>query len=155
MANPRGLESLLAYQERKYKSCYYVFTPKDILSLIGLLLSCLTKIKLITDLKDPWFLGVRKPKERRSLISNFIEKWLERKIMKKSDRIVTTTENYTHFLQQYYSPLHAKKFHTVWNGYDEEDFKEVEDVEPDKKFNMSYLGTFYYGRTPKEFSQSF
>lgn len=126
-------------------------SPPRTTALVGLLISWLNDVRLVTDLRDPWYLQFNKQSDSRSLISDLIEKWLEKKIMKRSCRVVTTTENYRHFLEEYYSSLPKQKFCTIGNGYDEEDFEEIENVEVGHKFIMSYLGTFYYGRSPKEF----
>jgi glycosyltransferase involved in cell wall biosynthesis len=126
-------------------------SPPRSVALVGLFLSKITEAKLVTDLRDPWFLHAPRIASQRSWLSDRIETWLELKIMEGSERVVVTTEHYRDFLTRYYSHLPPSRFHTIWNGYDAEDFKELDAVKPNKKLTFSYLGTFYLTRNPKGF----
>jgi len=145
-----------AYRLIRREHIKFVLTssPPRTTAVIGLFLSWMSDIKLITDLRDPWYLQSKKPKVNRSLLSDIVETWLEKKIMKRSERVITTTEHYRSFLGQHYSSLPKEKFHTIWNGYDEEDFADMGFVKPNNKFTISYLGTFYFGRNPEGFLKS-
>ncbi|TAK05929.1 MAG: hypothetical protein EPO39_10165 [Candidatus Manganitrophaceae bacterium] len=125
--------------------------PPRTTTLIGLALSKLTGARLLTDLRDPWFLLGGKPKHLRCQLTDKVELWLEKKIMEDSDKVITTTEQYTHFLHAHYPRIQRDKFYTLHNGYDQEDFDGLATPEPNKKFTLVYLGTFYFARTPKEF----
>lgn len=126
-------------------------SPPRTTSLIGLVLSKLTGAKLLTDLRDPWFLLGGRPQHTRCQLTDKVELWLEKKIMEDSDRVITTTEQYTQFLYAHYPSIQRDRFYTLHNGYDQEDFDGLEVPEPNKKFTLAYLGTFYFTRTPKEF----
>jgi glycosyltransferase involved in cell wall biosynthesis len=126
-------------------------SPPRTTALIGLVLSKLTGAKLLTDLRDPWFLLGGKPENLRCALTDKVELWLEKCIMIHSDKVITTTDQYTQFLHAHYSFVPRDKFYTLHNGYDEEDFIGLERVESNRKFTLSYLGTFYFTRSPREF----
>jgi glycosyltransferase involved in cell wall biosynthesis len=126
-------------------------SPPQTTALVGLVLSYLTEISLFTDLRDPWFRPIGGSIASQTWISNGIMGWLEKKIMERSTRIITTTEKYHSYLRSFYVDLPESKFHIIWNGYDEEDFRALEAIQPNVKFTVSYLGTFYFGRSPKSF----
>lgn len=124
-------------------------SPPRTTALVGLVLSYLTEFNLFTDLRDPWFRPLDKLIGPQTWASNRILGRLEKKIMERSFRVISTTENYHAYLRSFYLDLPESKFFTICNGYDEEDFRELEAIQPGPKFTLSYLGTFYFGRTPK------
>lgn len=126
-------------------------SPPQTTALVGLVLSYLTKISLFTDLRDPWFRPIGGAMAARTRISYGIMGWLEKKIMERSTRVITTTEKYQSYLRSFFVAFPDSKFCTIWNGYDDEDFAALEAVQPEEKFTMSYLGSLYYGRSPKSF----
>jgi len=127
-------------------------SPPTSSALVGLILSKLTSARLITDLRDPLILHDRKPKEVRSRLSDAIERRLERLLLLNSHRIISTTEHYTAFLRSRYPHLPPQRVHSIPNGFDSADFPSPPKAQPaDGRFVLSYLGTFYYGRTPEHF----
>ncbi len=126
--------------------------PPPTVSLVGLVLSKLTGKKLVTDLRDPFYLHDGKPLEVRSKLSDAIERWLEKSIIENSHKIITTTEKYTKYLKNSHCKRADGAFFTIWNGYDSNDFGGIKKIDkPNKKFSINYLGSFYLSRTPKEF----
>ena len=125
-------------------------SPPRTASLVGLCLKALCQVKLVTDLRDPWYLPELEQFEPRSRASNAIEIRLERAILKRSDLLITTTDHYRTHLQEKYPQIPATSFRTIWNGFDAEDFQGLEEARGSGKFTLSYLGTFYMRRTPWE-----
>ena len=135
-----------------------IFTtaPPPTASLVGFILAKLTRAKLVTDLRDPWDLHEGKGEgSSRTQFSDAIDRWLEKRITYDSTKIISVTEHYTEFLRSSYPDLPKDHFCTVWNGFDGTDFGSngYPDTESDR-FIVSYLGTFYCGRTPKEFLEA-
>lgn len=126
-------------------------SPPRSVSLIGLFLSRITGATLVTDWRDPWFVHGCRPAGQRSWLSDKIEAWLELKIVEGSEKVIVTTDNYRGYLAKFYSHLSSNRFHTIWNGYDAEDFRGLEFVRTNKKLTFSYVGTFYLSRSPKLF----
>ena len=125
-----------------------VTSPPRSSVLIGVALARLTGARLITDLRDPWFSWGDDTHRGRLGRSDRVRAWLERRIMERSDAVVTTTDRYTASLRQHYPLIDARRFHTITNGYDQDDVDDVASVAPDQRFTLSYLGTFYWTRTP-------
>ena len=55
-------------------------SPPLTVGIIGLVLSKLTGVKLVTDLRDPLGLHKRKHESRRTILSDTIEKWIEKRL---------------------------------------------------------------------------
>jgi len=141
-------------------------SPPRTTALVGLLLGELTGVKMITDLRDPWFAPYSSDpellerwgwSERRSWLGDRIEMWLEREIIERSTKVITTTEHHAQCLRRVYPWIAKDAFYTLRNGYDGEDITAAIDSQalacsqPKQKWTISYLGTFYSSRTPKEF----
>jgi glycosyltransferase involved in cell wall biosynthesis len=126
-----------------------VTSPPRSSVFIGLLLSWLTGARLITDLRDPWM--HRDQTTTSGDISRYdrVKVWLERRLMERSHDVITTADPYTGFLRNHYAFTGRHKFHTITNGYDAEDFERIGPVAQDPTFTLSYLGTFYWTRTPR------
>ncbi|MHB8481165.1 MAG: glycosyltransferase [Nitrospiria bacterium] len=130
----------------------FATSPPPTSGVVGFILAKLTRAKLITDLRDPWFLHEAKAPASRTSLSDSIERWLEKKITGESHKVISTTEHYTEFLKSRYSWLPENHFGTIFNGFDRADFGgNGRPDDPGNLFVVTYLGTFYYGRTPKEF----
>jgi glycosyltransferase involved in cell wall biosynthesis len=126
-----------------------VSSPPRSSVFIGMLLSWLTGARLITDLRDPWMHRDQDSDDGHATGTDRVKVWLERRLMERSHDVITTADRYTDFLQTHYRFLTPDKFHTITNGYDAEDFERVGAVTPDPTFTLSYLGTFYWTRTPR------
>jgi glycosyltransferase involved in cell wall biosynthesis len=125
-----------------------VTSPPRSSVLIGLILSRLTGARLVTDLRDPWYSREPLVAPARLSGSDRLRAWLERQLIERSDDVITTTDRYTGLLRRNYPGVEPERFHTITNGYDAEDFARIQPVTPDATFTMSYLGTFYWTRTP-------
>jgi glycosyltransferase involved in cell wall biosynthesis len=123
-------------------------SPPGTVGLMGLVLAVLTRVRLITDLRDPWFFPA--PEDPRSLVSDAIQLWMERRIVHRSAHVITTTDRYRALLRERYREVADDRFSTILNGYDEEDFHLATSTKRHGVFTMSYLGSFYFGRTPRE-----
>jgi hypothetical protein len=109
--------------------------------------------KLVTDLRSVGFTRRKGREVKRTRFSDAIDRWLEKRITHNSTKIISVTEHYTEYLRSSYPYLPKDHFCTVWNGFDGADFGFNGSPESDR-FIVSYLGTFYCGRTPKEFLEA-
>jgi glycosyltransferase involved in cell wall biosynthesis len=123
--------------------------------LIGLCLSKLTSARLVLDLRDPLLLHEAKSRSVRTKASDQIERWLETWLIHSASRVISATEQYTRYLRHRFPGLPPERFCTIWNGYDSGDFPSPPSSESiNGRFVVSYLGTFYFGRTPRQFLQA-
>jgi glycosyltransferase involved in cell wall biosynthesis len=131
-------------------------SPPRTTALVGLLLTYATRVRLVTDLRDPWFVPYFDDPcftclvaESRSAAADRIERWLERKIMERSALVITTTERHALALRKAYPWLPEDRVRVISNGYDAEDLAGLDGAAPASKFTLSYLGTFYLHRSPR------
>jgi glycosyltransferase involved in cell wall biosynthesis len=141
-----------------------VSSPPRTTALIGLLLSCVSPIKLVTDLRDPWFTpylqrdsffrSLKGIAAGRSVLGDAVERWLEKKIIERSVKVITTTEHLAVALRRAYPSIDDRRISVITNGYDAEDLAAIDPPEPGRRFTLSYLGSFYLDRTSKPFFEA-
>lgn len=126
-------------------------SPPRTTALVGLLLSGLPGIRVVTDLRDPWYWPELRPQGTRTEMADRIERRLERWIVERSRRVVTTTDHYSEALRKAYPHVPADRIVTIWNGYDSEDVRPSPRERSGIRVTMAYFGAFYFRRTPREF----
>lgn len=121
-------------------------SPPHSVQLIGLVLKFLMCKTWIADFRDPWEIGL-KPMRSRSLLSELIEKKMEKAVIKKCDWAVSVSRYMTERLKKLY-PEYATKFITVPNGYDSEALSDFLTIKKYRAFTITYVGSLYFGRDP-------
>jgi glycosyltransferase involved in cell wall biosynthesis len=125
-------------------------SPPESVAVAGLLLSALTGRPLLTDLRDPLHLHAGRLPAQRTRLSDVMDRWLERRILHGSTRVLTTTLPLRATLLARHPDLPPEVIQTIPNGYDADDFAALpEEPGPPRRFTLSYLGTFYAGRSPQ------
>jgi glycosyltransferase involved in cell wall biosynthesis len=121
--------------------------------LIGLILSRSLKCPLIVDFRDPWltspFFYYPTKIHRR------IHAILEGKVVESSARVITVSKPiYQDFLERY-PDQNPDKFQVIHNGYDSEDFVDLEPLPVSKNtIEIVHSGSLYPGREPMSFLQA-
>jgi glycosyltransferase involved in cell wall biosynthesis len=94
-------------------------------------------LRWIVDFRDPW---------TKSFINDFLErtpktiirdKRNEQKVLNTADEIILVSKG---MKDDFSIPL--KSFHTIYNGYDENDFINIKNTHRPTKFSFNYIGTF-------------
>lgn len=118
------------------------------LFIAATILKKLTKTPSVLSFHDPWTLNPYINHNTR--LNQAIEKW----VIKNSDSCIFTTQATTNIYQNAF-PKFKNKFHTIYNGFDPEDFKTKSSSKNSplnpKKFNIVYTGTLNASRSPKNF----
>ena len=116
--------------------------------LIGFLLKKKTKKPLIIDFRDPWInnSNLKYPTK----LHEFIEKSLEKKIVTQANYIIAATDLIRDDLIKRY-PFVASKIETITNGFDPEDFKNLNLNTKSSKFRITYAGSIYGLLTARSF----
>ena len=97
-------------------------------------------IPWIADLRDLWNLN---PYVHHNPIRNYFEKRLEIKTFKKADILTTTTDMAAETLKT----LHPKaKIIPIVSGFDEDDFKDIKQIQKSDKLTLMYAGSLYKGK---------
>ena len=109
--------------------------------LIGMSLSNRSGIPFVADFRDPWT-DYHYYENNRLLITDKLDKYLERKVIKTADLITTAHKTMgDNFVDDYA---------VIFNGYDEDDFKKT--LEKDKdKIVISHIGTLSQKQNPTYF----
>jgi len=96
-----------------------------------------TSIPWVAEFRDLWSLNHY---GRKAQPFHFLEKRLEKRVMKGSNLLVTVSEPAARQLEA----LHSRKVVTICNGFDEEDY--LDDVPLTTKFTITYTGIIYHGK---------
>lgn len=116
--------------------------PPHSVHLIGSCLSKVTQTPWIGDYRDPYFVPeLDNPLERK------LDRKLEAHFLSHSAFTLATTQRFTERLVSRY-PECKQKILTLLNGYDPDDFSGIP-KKKEKRFTISYLGTFYFNRDPE------
>ena len=115
--------------------------PPHSLHLIGLELKKRTKIRWITDFRDPWTsIGYHK-KLKLTNASQARHKQLEHMVLNEADKIIVTSNT----TRNEFSKITQKPITVITNGYDS---NEDGPVALDVDFTISHIGSLLTGRNP-------
>ena len=140
-----------ATQLIKQEEIQYILTssPPHSVQIIGLILKKLTHIKWIVDFRDPWMTPYAKYLKPNSQLSYRIERWIEKKVVRNADLVLTTTPMLKNAFIKKYHTLSKEKFACYSNGFDEEIFVESSKLKKNDIFTIVYIGSIYFGRSPE------
>ena len=115
--------------------------PPHSLHLIGLELKKRTKIRWITDFRDPWTsIGYHK-KLKLTKTSRTKHKHLEKLVLNEADKIIVTSKT----TKQEFTQITQKPIAVITNGYDT---TLGNSVALDVDFTISHIGSLLTGRNP-------
>lgn len=104
-----------------------------------------TGIHWIADFRDPWTQNMHRTEIpwREAL-----EEELERSVMREADGITTVTHGFAdNFLLKFSKEIN--KLQVIHNGFDPEDYLDIEEGKEDHLFVLIYTGIFYKQRNPR------
>lgn len=130
----------------------YASGPPRTAHWIALIASMITGKPLVADFRDP-LVQLLKPKKLTTFLAWSFERWMERRVVRRSDLVLTTTPEFRDVLKKLYHPLLENNCYSIINGFDIDDFPSVEkeDREQRKTIHFLYAGTLYEGRDPRQF----
>ena len=120
-------------------------------AVVGYKLSNIFHIPLILDYRD-LFRG--KPDESyfSSWHERFAYKW-EKKVLDRASAVIINTYRAKKRIKTLFPDIEKQKFSVIYNGYDEEDYKNSI-LNQSQDIVFTYTGGFYGERTPKYFLQA-
>ena len=134
----------------------FAVTPPHSTGLAGLLLSKLSKVPLVLDVKDDW-IGNPFFANKRS-ISLKINKWIERSIVSHSQKVITVTDESRNLFLNKYPNFNQDKYIVIPNGFDPDDYLNREDPffshTQNDKIKIVYSGNLNIKRDPVFFLQA-
>ena len=115
-------------------------SPPEASHLVAACLAGITCNPWIADVRDGWAFESVKQKLRQENLRFEIEKYMERQVVKRSDAVVSVTEPITEYFRNTYPQF--QKFQTITNGYDPDDWDNIEPASRDpEKFRIVHTGT--------------
>lgn len=111
-------------------------------------------IKWVADFRDEWTNNPYTLDHPHSNLRQKIEKSMELEVLTKADYLITNTPIMRdNFIKN--SGINGDEFYVIPNGYDEEDFKNIDGQKPlNNKFTMVYTGALYGRRSPNNFFEA-
>ncbi len=107
--------------------------------LIGLILRKAFSVPLVIDLRDAWTLNVWRMKEKTPL-KRSIEGHMEHIVVKNAARVICVQPDMCEDYRNEY-PRYANKFVTITNGFDADDFRNLQPCNRDDEgFRIIYTG---------------
>lgn len=125
----------------------YSSSPPYTCSLIAKKLKKKTKLPWIAGFRDPWTEFISTPK--RWFFPKMIDRRMEYSVFNQADYVECAWQGIIEDALGKYPKLDRSKFIHVPNGYDSTEFPEV-DHQKNNKFTMTYTGSMYGRRNPKD-----
>jgi glycosyltransferase involved in cell wall biosynthesis len=126
----------------KKKNINHVVTtsPPHSTQLVGLKLKKrFPYLKWFADMRDPWtgiyYYRLFYP----TFITRTIDSFYEKNVIRNADAIITVGKSLAAMIKSI-NRNNDEKIHVITNGFDEEDFREVKNITPER-FTVTYVGT--------------
>lgn len=137
-------EALKIINEYNCKAIYSS-SPPYTCSLIARYAKRKTNLPWVAGLRDPWTGFISAPK--RWFLPAIIDRSLEKSVFEESNFVECAWEGIIKDAFNKYPSLDKDKFIHVPNGFDSEDFPDV-DYKRNEKFTLTYTGSMYGRRNP-------
>ena len=111
--------------------------------ILSLLIKKLFHVRWIADFRDEWS---DNPFRSYSKSRKWLDRKMEKQVLKNADSIIVTTETYKNQLISI-CPYVMNKVHVISNGYFHEDFAQPIEFR-NNRFMISYVGSFYSHQQP-------
>jgi len=121
-------------------------SPPPTVHLIAKKLAKWSGIKWVADFRDPWIEIYHYDNIKRSKYSKSRDKKLESTILNEADGLITVSKNVANLLETTQKP--RKMIAIIPNGYDEEDFSELDNNGSFEKFTFAYAGKMNNQQNP-------
>lgn len=133
------LKTFRIFKQQHIEVIYATAPPYSSL-LLGVFLKKLFTGKLILDFRDPWTQWFDVYRAWEHPLRKKIEYALEGFVIRNADKIIVTTESMKNYLDELYgNGNNPNKFVVIYNGFDSEDYSEIQ-AEKFDKFTVVYTG---------------
>jgi len=130
----------------------YSLSPLPSNLVVGYILHRLSGKPWVVDLRDPWTTNPIATKRAHGFMDK-IDIYLERKLLLACNKIVVINQQFIPPLLLQHPTLEQSKFAVAPNGYDPDDFTNIEKLQFDK-FTIVHSGKFYEDRSPEPFLEA-
>ncbi|HRG60050.1 MAG TPA: glycosyltransferase [Bacteroidia bacterium] len=130
-------------------------SPPHSTQLIGIKFKQKFGVQWIADLRDPWTDIYYYSKMNHTFLAKKIDSDYERKVLEKADKIVVVSEFIKHLFLKKSNKINPDKIFVIPNGYDEEDFKNLEFQKSTEQITIAYNGTLSADYPIQSFIEAF
>ena len=136
---PHALMAAVRLHRARPFTAVFTSSPPRSALVVGLIFKFLFGVPWTAELMDPWY----KPS---GAIRRWAEQRLLRAILSHADRVVVMTEGHAVLLREEFG-IDASHFEVIPNGYDEEHFRGLPQLSPQKapRAVLTHVGTIYTG----------
>jgi len=135
------LVSIIRYEK---PDCLFVTAPPFSSFVPVVLIGRLFRVPVVVDFRDEWsFSRQNWENAQKNIFSNFIDVVMERTVVMNTTAITVASPYYQTSLEKQY-PFALHKVHTITNGYDPDDFVDV-DFSKSNKLDSDYFTIVYTG----------
>ena len=124
----------------------YSSSPPASAHVAALVAARLSGLPWIADFRDPWISNRFTP-VRKTRFLDPVDRWLEKAVIARADRVVVNTEELCDDFRSRYADR-ADIFVTITNGFDPEEKIPPSPEEKGKPFTITHTGTLYGRRDP-------
>lgn len=129
---------------------FYTTSPPHSAHLGGIAIKFITGVRWVADFRDDWTGG--ESQANPTIFHTFINRLLEKFVLKYADRIIGMCEHLTTSLFKKSGNIELRgKFQTIMNGYDAEDFSDLMNVTPHPRFTITHCGSISRVSDPEPF----
>lgn len=114
--------------------------------LIGLVVSSMIRKPWIADFRDPWVEYIHW-RQWEDGLGRLLTKWSESAVISRAAAVISVNDHMTRRFKDRYA-AHVRKFNTIENGYDPDDFADTTNQPPGKRFRLLHAGSLYETRSP-------
>lgn len=131
----------------------YSTSPPVTAHVLALRVKQATNIPWVPDFRDPWS-DNHLQNAKKSQWKRLRDRRAESRVCNEADLIIANTETNRESLLRNHD-VRQEKLVTINNGFDEEDFRELECRPPSDHFRITYAGSAYLNYTPEAFLECF
>ncbi len=136
---PFALVRALRVLKSENIACVLTTSPPHSAHLLGFFLKKLTGTRWVADFRDGWADG--NFQYEPTPLHRWANKAMQKLVLSTADEVVAVSAGLTQKLQAGF-PSRASDFHTIYNGFDSQDFKQAnEDQEERKCLRIVFAGT--------------
>jgi glycosyltransferase involved in cell wall biosynthesis len=133
--------------------CVFTTSPPHSTHLFGLYLKKKLNIPWVMDIRDSMSVDPNRLPTLSTRMQATLENFYEKKFYASADAIISVSDPIINSIKnRHYCPSIESKTHTIYNGYDDDDFKCIRHYERfEQVFSITYTGSFMGRRSPEFF----
>jgi len=143
---PFALEEGLKIVRAEKIALIFTSSPPHTVQLIGMRLMEKSGLPWVADFRDPWTDIVYYSGLKRFRITVALDRFLEKKVLSKANRVIAASPSIADSFREKVSSGH---FSVITNGFDEEDFSDINPIRPPQKFRITYVGNMGATQNPE------